>query len=159
MSTFVQQNEDAFTDETRISVVEIGGYLFGIEILRSKEVFPIPEITPVPNSKKHILGVFNLRGEVFPLVEISPMLGLESKETQLTDMVVLLDKQENSVGILTDRIHGVRAVKNSQIKSARGSISKIMLEFISGMVTDKSEEIYILSVDRILATLASGIYN
>jgi purine-binding chemotaxis protein CheW len=157
MSTFVQQNKDNFMEDTRISVVEISGYLFGIEILRSKEVFPLPEITPVPNSKKHILGVFNLRGEVFPLVDISSMLGLESKLPQRTDMVVLLDRQENSIGILTDRIHGVRLLKNTQIKSARGSISKIMLEFISGLVTDKSEEIYILYVDRILATLAGGV--
>lgn len=159
MSTFVQQNNNNFTEETRISVVEISGYLFGIEIIKSKEVFPLPKITPVPNSKEHILGVFNLRGEIFPLVDISSMLGLESKVPQRNDMVVLLDRQENSIGILTDRIHGVRSLTNSQIKSARGSISKIMLEFVSGMVNDKSEDIYILFVDRILATLAGGVSN
>jgi purine-binding chemotaxis protein CheW len=156
MSTFAMQNEDNFSDDTRISVVEIGGYLFGIELLRSKEVFPIPEITPVPNSRKNIVGVFNLRGEIYPLVDLSLMLGLEAKGIQSTDMVVLLDQKENSIGILTDRIHGVRSLQSNQTKSARGSVPKGMLEFVSGMVTDKSEEIYILSVDRIFSALATS---
>ena len=156
MSTFAKKNEDKISDDTRISVVEISGYLFGIELLRSKEVFPIPEITPVPNSRKNIVGVFNLRGEIYPLLDISQMLGLEAKVIRSTDMVVLLDKKENSIGILTDRIHGVRSMQSSQAKSARGSVPKAMLEFVSGMVTDKSEEIYILSVDRIFTTLATG---
>jgi hypothetical protein len=31
-----------------------------------------------------------------------------------------------------------------------------MLEFVTGMVTDKSEEIYLLSVDRIFSALATS---
>ena len=68
-------------------------------------------------------------------------------------MVVLLDGGDNSIGILTDRIHGVRLVNNTQIKSARGSIPKVMMDFIAGMLTDKSEEVYILSVNRLLSVL------
>jgi chemotaxis signal transduction protein len=144
-------------NEDRVSVVEINSYLFGVDILRSKEVFPLPAITPVPNTKDYMLGVFNHRGEIYPLVDISPILGIELKKIQDTDMVIVLEGGEGSVGVITDRVHGVQIIPDGSMKSARGSIPKTMMEFVSGMISDRAADIYMLNVERLLLTLNSGM--
>lgn len=157
MNTISEIPSNQQTKEDRISVVEINSYLFGVDILRSKEVFPLPEITPVPNTRNYLLGVFNHRGEIYPLVDISPILGMELKEIQETDMVIILDGGEGSVGLLTDRVHGVQLISGGSAKSARGSIPKTMMEYVSGMISDRSADIYMLNVDRLLTTLNTGM--
>jgi purine-binding chemotaxis protein CheW len=157
MTTISENPSNQEVNEDRVSVVEINGYLFGVDILRSKEVFPLPTITPVPNTREYMLGVFNLRGEIYPLVDISPILGIESKKIQDTDMVIVLEGGEGSVGVVTDRVHGVQIVPDGSMKSARGSVPKTMMEFVSGMISDRSADVYMLNVERLLVTLNSGM--
>ena len=157
MTTISDNPSNQQLKEDRISVVEINSYLFGVDILRSKEVFPLPEITPVPNTWDYMLGVFNHRGEIYPLVDISPILGIELKKILETDMVIVLDGGEGSVGIITDQVHGVQLIPGGSAKSARGSIPKTMMEYVSGMFSDRSADIYMLNVDRLLMTLNTGM--
>ena len=157
MTTFSENPSNQEVKEDRISVVEINSYMFGVDILRSKEVFPLPMITPVPNTRDYLLGVFNHRGEIYPLIDISPILGIELKKIQESDMVIVLEGGEGSVGVVTDRIHGVQLIPGGSIKSARGSIPKTMMEYVSGMISDRAADIYMLNVDRLLTILNSGM--
>ncbi|UCF64158.1 MAG: purine-binding chemotaxis protein CheW [bacterium] len=157
MTSIPKNITDSRNDDDRVSVVEINGYLFGIDILRSKEVFPLPRITPVPNTRADIIGVFNHRGEIYPLLDISPILGLQSKTIQATDMVILLEGGDGSVGIVTDRIHGVRLIPPGSIKSPRGTIPKTMMEYVSGMTSDRAADILMLNVERLVSALNAGV--
>jgi purine-binding chemotaxis protein CheW len=155
MSKEIKKNN---TVDERISVVEISGFLFGMDILKSREVFPLPKITPVPNTKELIIGVFNLRGEIYPLVDVSPVLGLEPKQIANTDMVILVEEETVSMGIICDRIHGVHVISNSSVKPVKGSVSKLMVEFISGIITDKASEIFLLNTARLFSSFELSSY-
>ncbi|MFZ0389537.1 MAG: chemotaxis protein CheW, partial [Calditrichia bacterium] len=147
-------NQDRQTEnrKDRISLVEIQNLWLGIDILKSKEIVPLPEVTPVPNTRDYVLGVFNLRGEIYSLVDISPILGLEKKTIQPEDMVILLKARDMTIGILADRIHGVRNIENAKIKHTHGSVSKKMEPFISGIISEKAETIYLLDVDHLFSS-------
>ncbi|MBN2365648.1 MAG: purine-binding chemotaxis protein CheW [Calditrichaeota bacterium] len=153
MSKNATNSESKSLKEERYSIVEINGTLFGIEILKSREVFPLPKITPVPNTKSSVVGVFNLRGEIHPLFDISSVLGMAGKALQDTDMIVLLEKDETVMGILADRVYGVRIVGDEMIKPAQGSIPRAMVDYVKGMISDKSTEIFLLNVDRIISAI------
>lgn len=145
--------------QDRVSVIEINGYLFGVDILKSKEVFPLPSFTPVPNVQAYVVGVFNLRGEIYPLVDISPIIGLEPKPISSSDMVFQIGEGHSGVGILTDRVHGVQAISSRSIKSPRGSIPPQMQEYVEGMVSDRSTDIYLLNIDRVISALTSETFK
>jgi purine-binding chemotaxis protein CheW len=149
--------KSTFSDD-RISVIEINGMWFGIDILKSREVFQLPEITPVPNTERFVLGVFNLRGDIYPLIDVSTILGMNEKTILPSDMVVVLDNQNAVMGIISDRVHGVKSLDNVKIKPAHGVISKKMEEFISGIISEKNSEIYLLNVDRLFSSPALRTY-
>ncbi len=66
---------------------------------------------------------------------------METKTVLDTDMVILLENQKVIVGILTDRVHGVRLIDSASVVPARGAIPKVMAEYVSGMISDKSAEV------------------
>lgn len=147
-------NQEPLTPDRddRISVVEINSVLFGVNILRSREVIPLPEVTPVPNTEEFMIGVFNLRGDIYPLIDISSVLGMPLKPVSENDMVIILEGKDLTVGVLTDRIHGVRNLNDVKITPAHGIVSKQMEEFVSGVISEKSSDIYILDIDRLFSS-------
>ncbi len=152
-----KENQNTSPDE-RISVIEINGTWFGVNILKSREVIPLPSVTPVPNTREFMIGVFNLRGDIFALIDICTILGMESKKIHNTDMVVLLDNGQMAMGILADRIHGVRSLNDVKIKPAHGIVSKTMEEFVTGVMSEKSSMIYILDIERLFSSPAIRTY-
>ncbi len=143
----------------RYSVIEINSFLFGIEIIKSREVFPLPEITPVPNAAEFILGVFNLRGDIYPLLDISLILGMEKKPILPSDMVILLEAGKRVMGVLTDRIHGIKDVTKGAIKSAHGLVPKRMENYLYGVVSDKSSSIFLLDVDHLFSAVTDSRFD
>ncbi len=151
------KSQDSFRED-RISVIELNSVWFGVNITKSREVVPIPGITPVPNTDDFVIGLFNLRGEIYTLVDVSTILGMESKTVNENDMVVLIDGKDLTLGILVDRIHGVRYLDDAQIKPAHGIVSKKMEQFVSGIISERSSEIYLLDVDQLFSSQAIRTY-
>jgi len=40
-----------------------------------KEIFPLPELIPLPEAPTDIIGVLNLRGEILPIMHLALRLG------------------------------------------------------------------------------------
>ncbi|RYX82885.1 hypothetical protein EON83_17405 [bacterium] len=56
--------------------VRLGGEVFGFELKWVREFAALPTVTPVPGAPSDLLGLVNLRGEVVPLLDLRPALGL-----------------------------------------------------------------------------------
>lgn len=152
-----KNHQDTYRDD-RISVVEISSKWFGVNILKSREVIPLPPITPVPNTSDFVLGVFNLRGEIYSLVDIATILGMDPKAIRINDMVILISSREMTIGIPVDRIHGVRSLDNVPVKPAHGVVSKQMEEFVTGVIPEKNSYIYLLDIERLFSSQAISAY-
>lgn len=145
------QNSRSTQEVQRLSIFELAGKLFGLDILRSREVIPLPRFTPLPNSGDTFWGVFNLRGEIFPLVDVSSILGLPPKQIQSDDMVILVDSTEGFViGMLVDKIHSILTYLPAEVKIPRGMVSKTMEFYLSGVLQHKYNLIHILELDSLL---------
>lgn len=148
----------------RLSLFELTGKLFGIDIVASREVLPLPENwTPLPNSGEVYRGVFNLRGEIFPLVDISPILGLTPKEILSDDMVILVEHEpEFIVGIVVDKVHGIMSYSPPDMKLPRGLVPRPIEPYVSGVVyhhrNPERNPIYVLDLRNIFRTKAFLAY-
>jgi purine-binding chemotaxis protein CheW len=89
---------------TRYSVFNISDRLFGIEISYVKEVLKNPIITKLPNIKPQVVGVFNLRGTILPLIDLRMILGLEVNEKKDSDMVLLFENDSTVLGVLVEKV-------------------------------------------------------
>lgn len=121
--------------------------------MRAREVLPIPHFTPLPNSGAIYLGVFHLRGDIYPLIDVSPVLGLPAKRLTPDDMVILLDDGEDfAVGLVIDRIHGVLSYEPRALTMPRGDLDQRLEIFVRGVVQHQGRPVYLLDIDTLFRT-------
>ena len=147
----VNPDERIVQEVERLSLFELAGSLFGLDILKSREVFPLPRFTPLPNSGDIFCGVFNLRGEIFPLLDISPILGLPLKKVTQNDMVILVDNQDSFIfGMLVDKIHGILSYTEEEIQEPKGLVSKAMGAYVTGILHKDQNVIHTLDLEGLV---------
>lgn len=84
-------------------VVDIGGECFGIDAATVRELAELSTIVPLPCCPSHVLGNANLRGEIVTAIDISPWLGQERRPPKERALVVIVQVEEITVGIVIDR--------------------------------------------------------
>jgi chemotaxis signal transduction protein len=136
----------------RMSTFELSGKIFGLDISNLNEVIKVPQFTPLPNSNGIYHGVFNLRGEIFPLVDISPILELANKRIQDEDMVIIIHHHDVFLGILVDKILSIVAYYGKSVKNPQGVVSRSLSKFVQGIVDHKGKIIHILDLDSLFKT-------
>jgi purine-binding chemotaxis protein CheW len=60
----------------RALLLPLGVDLYAIPLDRVREVLPLPRVSTLPTAPPSVLGVFNLRGEVVPVLDTSSVLGV-----------------------------------------------------------------------------------
>jgi purine-binding chemotaxis protein CheW len=145
-------NKEITQQNRRISTFELSGKIFGIDISNLSEVVKLPQYTPLPNSNGIYYGVFNLRGEIYPLVDISPILDLSNKKIQDEDMVLIINYHNIFVGILVDKISSILTYYSKNVKSPHGVVSKTLSKFLQGILDSRGNIIHILDLDSLFKT-------
>ena len=80
-----------------------------------KEIIMLPSITYAPKTKDSIEGVFALRGEIMPVVNMRRLLGFERGVTLPSTRVVIAQADSHSFGIIVDEITDFVWLQNSEI--------------------------------------------
>lgn len=145
-------NNQIALENKRISTFELSGKIFGIDISNLSEVIKLPQYTPLPNSNGIYHGVFNLRGEIYPLVDISPVLELSNKKIQDEDMVLIINYHNIFVGILVDKILSILTYYSKNIKNPHGVVSRSLSKFLQGILDSRGKIIHILDLDSLFKT-------
>lgn len=126
--------------------------LFGIDISLVKEINRRVEYTPVPDTDHHIIGLFNMRGQIVTLLDISRMMGYEGKVWDQKSPCIILKAQAddpNQVGFLIDRCGDVLDVNEEECELPPANVGGISGEFISSVAKLKDGLLIIIDPDKI----------
>jgi purine-binding chemotaxis protein CheW len=109
-------DEDETSGETiGMVVLAVGEERYGVEVRDEQEIEPLDKITPIPGTPAFWTGVVNLRGSMYPVLDIERYLGLPVSEEVESPKVALVSRGGISVGLLVDEVPEIRPVKVSEI--------------------------------------------
>ena len=97
------------SEKEREEIVQLVGFIVGdeeyaIPILNIQEIIKPIEYTRVPSVPDYVLGVFNLRGNVIPLIDLRKRFSLNvTKQSPSTRYIVMKDA-DNIAGFVIDRL-------------------------------------------------------
>jgi purine-binding chemotaxis protein CheW len=102
----------AALDEDHLVSFEVADQEYAFPIERVEEIIQLPDqITQLPNSHGHVLGVITLRNRLLPLVSLRTMFGLPSIKMSDANKVVVITVGEGvSVGVVMDGVKEVLRV-------------------------------------------------
>ncbi|MHC5541301.1 chemotaxis protein CheW, partial [Singulisphaera rosea] len=86
-----------------ILIFEVEGRLFGLPVANIRELVRVVTIVPLPSMPPIVEGIVNLRGEIVPVLDIRPRLGMPAKAVELSDQLIIARTRGRLVAVRVDR--------------------------------------------------------
>jgi len=144
----------------QVLTFSLGREVYGVDILRVKEIRGWTPVTRMPQSPDSMLGVLNLRGLIVPVIDLRVRFALESAEfTPLTVIIVLSLRTANGqreCGIVVDNVNDVVDLHADNIKPAPDMSGSGTSEFIEGIATHDERMLILLHAESLVSSEQSS---
>ena len=135
-------------------IIQLVGFIVGdeeyaIPILNIQEIIKPIEYTRVPSTPDYVLGVFNLRGNVIPLIDLRKKFHLPSAEQTEDTRYIVMKEGENIAGFVIDKLTEAIRLRVSQIDPAPETLHNDK-GMISGIGKRENTILTLLKVDVLL---------
>ena len=126
-----------------LCTIRLDGQIYGIDMLAIREANQSTPSIRVPGSPPEVLGLVNLRGSIYLLLDIRRMLGLPEKKMTSDDLLVVFrPSQGESFGILVDSLDETMVVPARLVTPREPDSSGSP---ISGIILGKDESFSMIS--------------
>ena len=156
----VRENE-ARTE--RVAVIDykmvtfsLAGKDYAIDIMQVKEIAKAGRFTYVPNTSPFVLGVYNLRGEIIPIIDLRIFFNIPTKarENDALESMLIISIDDQMFGIVVDAIDKVVGISKSSIQPPHPIFGDINIKYIHGVVENQGRLYILLDVERIFGSRA-----
>jgi purine-binding chemotaxis protein CheW len=126
------------SDQSQLVTFQLGEELYGINIMDVKEIVRVQDIRQLPNAPGYVEGIFNLRGEIIPIINLHKRFHLKkviiSEEDELLSGFIIIDVDGMKLGVIIDRVSRVVTIEREEIQPPPQMLSGIGAEYIQGVV-------------------------
>lgn len=142
------------SESTQFGTFLLGTEVFGVDILKMREIIRLVEITKVPRAESFIEGVINLRGKVIPVVNLRSRFKKPPKDFDKDTRIINIEIEDTVIGFIVDAIGHVRYLPTSSIEQAPVVASSVDTEYIAGVANADDQIFIILNVDKLISVEA-----
>jgi purine-binding chemotaxis protein CheW len=124
---------------------------YGINVMQIQEVLRYTEIAPVPGAPSYVLGIINLRGNVVTVIDTRARFGLASADVTDNTRIVVLEIENQVIGILVDSVAEVVYLRQSEMETAPNVGNDESARFIQGVCNKNGELIILVEFEKMLS--------
>lgn len=146
-------------EQLKLAGFYVGGGLYGIDIMRIKEVIqaaPYP-IRPVPHAPDIIEGVITLRGVVIPVIDLRKRFHVAIDQELIPfNKLIIVSVKGRIVGLRVDRVLGELRVDADEVRPAPSMLSASLgedgVDFFSGVCKVEGDVVFVLNLEGLIVT-------
>jgi purine-binding chemotaxis protein CheW len=129
--------------------------VYGLEILKVREIIGLMDITRVPRSADFIRGVINLRGKVIPVVDLRLKFGMDACQATEQTVIIVVQCQVGArnlnMGLLVDQVLEVLSIEAGAIEPPpQLGEAAVEAQFILGVGKAGERVIFLLDIGKVL---------
>ena len=144
--------EISYSEGTRLITFILGEEKYGLDILKVRELISFPEgLTRIPGMPDFIIGMFNLRGLVIPVMDLRKKFKMSSEERHEFSVIIIVDVENKNIGLTVDSVSDVIFVKEENIQETTDLAVNVDTNFIKGVAKTKDEMVILLDIDFLLS--------
>ncbi|MBO4440089.1 MAG: chemotaxis protein CheW [Spirochaetaceae bacterium] len=133
---------------------ELGEELYGVDIMDVKEIVKLQTVRPIPNAPYYVEGIFNLRSEIIPVINLHKRFHLKARERtededEFEGGFIIINMDGTKIGIIIDKIARVVQIKTDEVKPPPQMLTGIGTEYINGVVRQENGYLIILDIRRV----------
>jgi purine-binding chemotaxis protein CheW len=138
------------SEQNQLVTFQLGEELYGINIMDVKEIVRVQSIRAIPNAPVYVEGIFNLRSEIIPIINLHKRFHLKkvlnSEEDELLSGFIIIDIDGMKLGVIIDRVSRVVTIEKEEIQPPPQMLSGIGAEYIQGVVRQDQGYLIILDI-------------
>jgi purine-binding chemotaxis protein CheW len=143
--------------DTQIQLVtfQISEEHYGVDIMDVKEIVRVQDIRSIPNAPLYVEGLFNLRGEIIPIISLHKRFHLRKaqlgEDEELLSGFIIIDIDGMKLGVIIDKVERVVAIEAQNIQPPPQMLSGIGAEYIQGVVNRESGYLILLDIRKLFS--------
>ena len=127
---------------------------FGIDIQHVREILDMGPISALPHAPDFLLGMIDVRGSGYPVVDLRLKLGLPRAERTPATRIIILDVPVNGrrtgVGFVADRVFEVTSLDKGELEPAPEIGGRWQSNYIEGIGRKGSTFVVIFDLDHLM---------
>ena len=124
---------------------------YGINVMQVQEVLRLTEIAPVPGAPDYVMGIVNLRGNVVTVIDTRKRFGLFQKEADDATRIVIVEVDNQVIGMLVDSVAEVVNIAASEIETSPNlGDDNENSKYIQGVHSRDDEILILVDVNKML---------
>ncbi len=129
---------------------------FAVPVTHVLEVLLKQQITPVPKTAAHILGIINFRGDILPVIDTRQKFNLSLAENNEKQVVIVFeiensDGTKSIISATADAVKDVIEINEQDIKPVPELGLDFDSRFISGAIFRNDKFILLLDIKKVFS--------
>ncbi|MCW8903865.1 chemotaxis protein [Sedimenticola sp.] len=132
-----------------------GRQVFGINVLKIKEIIPYHAMNTLPRANPAIVGIARLRGQPFPVIDLSRALGMTTTKdvAEFADCSIIISEFNRSLqGFLVKKVDKIIPLGWDAIQPPPASSGRF--NYITGVINIDDKIVEVVDVERVLNEVA-----
>lgn len=128
------------------------GY-YGVNVAKVLEIIRMPQVTEMPEVSHHsVLGAFNQRSHIIPLVDLAAWLGKTRIEKE-PPKVVVTEFNQVTTAFMVSGVNRIHRISWEEVEPPGKFVTSLSNNSITGVVKMGDRIIFILDLEKIVADL------
>jgi purine-binding chemotaxis protein CheW len=133
----------------RLVCFDVRGQELALPIADVRETLPIQPITRVVLTPPCLAGVFSLRGEIVPAIDLAVLLGLARTEVRDDSRIVVIDHAAGTAGIVVDRLRDLRTIEEG-LEPPPSNLAPAVAQLLLGVAATPSGTVRVLDARAVI---------
>ena len=143
------------TEFSQYLTLGLANETFGISIRNVREILDMRTISRLPHAPDFLLGMIDVRGSGYPIVDLRIKLGLPSVTVTEATRIIILDVPMNDhlvgVGFVADCVFEVTDIDESTMEPVPSVGGRWQSEYIAGIGRKGEKFVIIFDLARLMA--------
>ena len=133
----------------RLVCFELRAQELALPIADVRETLPVPPITRVFLTPPCLTGVFSLRGDIVPVIDLGVLIGLPATAVGDDSKIVVVDHAAGVVGIVVDKLRDLRTVEGA-LDPPPANLAAEVSTLLLGVVATSTGSVRVLDARAVL---------
>lgn len=137
------------TDDLELLSFKVGEQEYSVDIMLVREIRGWTRATPLPHAANYVRGVINLRGAVLPIIDLACRLGLASTKTTERNVVIVVQINEQAIGLLVDAVSDILSVSSADLQPPPDLVADASTSFVRALTIVDNRMLRVVDLDAV----------
>ena len=147
--------EDSERDQSLVGseylVVQLGSRRCALPAELCSEVLKLPRLVRVPRLPAHFRGIFNLRGEILAVTDLSILFDQARQETTPACRLVVVAHDSIKTALLVTRVEGLQRIETERIEPLADGVAARWRDLFAGKQVEEEASLMVIDLKSVLS--------